>query len=68
MKEILNHPDHQEDDRDAQGNDCQNTQEGERIITGIPEDRRQRSQLFHNPFTNSSENGKNSGKQSTCHL
>lgn len=66
MKEILDHPDHQEDYRDTQANNSQNAKESQRIIISIPEDGGQSSELLHDPVTNGSKYRKDSGKQSIC--
>lgn len=68
MQEILNDPDHQEDDRDAQGDQRQNTQERQGIVGSIPKQRGNATQHFHDPVANIAKNGENGSQQSSRHI
>lgn len=68
MQEILNDPDHQEDHRDAQGDQRQNTQERQGIVGSIPEQRGNATQHFYDPVANIAEDGENGSQQSRRHI
>jgi hypothetical protein len=69
MQEILDHPDHQEDHGDTQGNQGKSAQESQLdTITGLgPEKRSQRTQGSNNPITNLGEKGKDQLDKSSSH-
>lgn len=69
MQEILDHPDHQEDHGDTQGNQGKGAQESQLdTITGLsPEKLSKGSQRIDNPFTDLGEKGKDQLDKSSSH-